>query len=95
MYLTAKVSEDVLYNIAINGTSHRSSVVPPILTPVSADAGSEYDALTNLRSRTQFGRPDFKAIFENVRNSIEKGAYLPGRESALVTNVGGKPSLFS
>lgn len=53
------------------------------------DVGSEFDALTDLRSRTQFGRPDFPSIFNNLRNSIEMGQYLPGRESTLKTTVGG------
>ena len=53
------------------------------------DVSSEFDALTNLRSRTQFGRPDFQSIFRSVRNSIETGDYLPGRESSLKTEVGG------
>lgn len=59
------------------------------------DVGSEFDALTSLRSRTQFGRPDFPNIFNNIRNSIETGQYLKGRESSLRTNVGGELPLVS
>ncbi|KAI5476018.1 hypothetical protein MNV49_000490 [Pseudohyphozyma bogoriensis] len=70
MYLTARISPDVMQNIAIN------------------DAGNEFDALTNLRSRTNFGRPEWDSIFSNLRHSIETGRYLPGRESSLSTTVG-------
>jgi NADPH oxidase len=52
------------------------------------DAGMEFDALTDLKSRTNFGRPNFPVIFDNLRQSIESGLYLPGRESSLVTGVG-------
>lgn len=59
------------------------------------DVGSEFDALTALRSRTQFGRPDFTSIFANIRNNIQLGLYLPGRESTLKTTVGGQLSFSS
>ena len=51
------------------------------------DVGAAYDPLTNLRSRTHFGRPDFPAIFGAIRDGIEAGTYLPGAESSLKTNV--------
>ena len=70
IYLTQKLNQDDLYNIALN------------------DAGAEYDAITSLRSRTMFGRPNFPQIFGSVRDSIEAGSYLPGRESSLKTKVG-------
>ncbi|ORY89731.1 ferric reductase NAD binding domain-domain-containing protein [Leucosporidium creatinivorum] len=70
MYLTQKMDQDMITNIAIN------------------DAGNEFDPLTNLRSRTHFGRPDFTTIFNTIRNQIELGHYLPGRESSLKTKVG-------
>lgn len=54
------------------------------------EVGAEFDALTELRSRTQFGRPNFPQIFDNIRNGIETGGYLPGRESTLKTKVGGE-----
>lgn len=68
-YITSKMDEDTMYNIAIN------------------DVGAQYDPLTNLRSRTHFGRPDWDHIFGSMRNSIELGAYLPGIESTLKTTV--------
>ncbi|TFL06772.1 NADPH oxidase [Pterulicium gracile] len=69
IYLTQKISEDMLWNIAVN------------------DAGGEYDPLTLLRTRTMFGRPDFKGIMEKLRMSIESGQYLPGSNSQLKTRV--------
>jgi NADPH oxidase len=52
------------------------------------DAGAEYDPLTLLRTRTMYGRPDWKAIFLRLRTSIESGQYLPGSGSQLKTRVG-------
>ncbi|KAH9950425.1 NADPH oxidase [Amylocystis lapponica] len=70
IYLTQKIGEDMLWNIAVN------------------DAGAEYDPLTLLRTRTMFGRPDWKAIFGRMRQAIEVGQYLPGSNSQLKTRVG-------
>ncbi|KAG9016053.1 hypothetical protein FRB90_003716 [Tulasnella sp. 427] len=70
IYLTQKIEEDMLWNIAVN------------------DAGAQFDPLTLLRTRTMFGRPDWKSIYTNLRTAIEGGAYLPGRESSLKTTVG-------
>ncbi|EIW70423.1 hypothetical protein TREMEDRAFT_68048 [Tremella mesenterica DSM 1558] len=52
------------------------------------DVGQEYDPLTLLRSRTLFGRPDFRQIFSSLSNSIENGSYLQGREASLRTRLG-------
>lgn len=70
IFLTQKVGEDMLWNIAVN------------------DSGQSYDPLTLLRSRTTFGRPDWKSVYGRLRTAIETGQYLPGRESALRTKVG-------
>ncbi|KAI5898481.1 uncharacterized protein SCHCODRAFT_02663372 [Schizophyllum commune H4-8] len=51
------------------------------------DAGSKYDPLTLLRSRTLFGRPDWKNIYSTLKQSIEAGRYLPGSRSQLRTRV--------
>lgn len=79
IYLTQKISEDMLWNIAVN------------------DAGAEYDPLTLLRTRTMYGRPDWKAIYSRMRMAVESGQYLPGSSSELKTRVGtyfcGPPSL--
>ena len=70
IYLTQKIGEDMLWNIAVN------------------DAGAEYDPLTLLRSRTMFGRPDWKAIYGRMRQAIETGQYIPGSNAQLKTKVG-------
>jgi len=69
IYLTQKISEDMLWNIAVN------------------DAGAEYDPLTLLRTRTMYGRPDWKSIYSGIRQAIESGQYLPGSNSQLKTRV--------
>lgn len=69
IYLTQKIEEDMLWNIAVN------------------DAGAAYDPLTLLRTRTMFGRPDWKNIFTQMRMAIESGAYIPGSSSQLKTKV--------
>ena len=70
IYLTQKISEDMLWNIAVN------------------DAGAEYDPLTLLRTRTMFGRPDWKSIYGRMSQAIQSGQYLPGTNSQLKTRVG-------
>lgn len=52
------------------------------------DTGVEYDPLTLLRTRTLFGRPDWMAIYGQLRGAIEGGDYLPGSTSQLQTKVG-------
>jgi NADPH oxidase len=52
------------------------------------DAGAEYDPLTLLRSRTMFGRPDWKGIYGRMKQAIESGQYIPGSSSQLKTKVG-------
>ncbi|GAA5908982.1 hypothetical protein JCM5296_002101 [Sporobolomyces johnsonii] len=69
MYLTQRVDEDMMANIAIHD-------------------GAALDPLTQLRARTQFGRPDFASLFSTIRQQIELGTFLPGRESSLTTTVG-------
>ena len=48
----------------------------------------ETNPLTLLRSRTMFGRPDWKSIYGRMREAIETGQYLPGSNSQLRTKVG-------
>ncbi|CAJ0767455.1 14156_t:CDS:1, partial [Entrophospora sp. SA101] len=52
------------------------------------DVSSSYDPLTDLESRTCYGRPNFNYIFSQLKKAIETGRYLPGKEKSLVTNVG-------
>ncbi|KIJ68528.1 hypothetical protein HYDPIDRAFT_146747 [Hydnomerulius pinastri MD-312] len=70
IYLTQKIDENMLWNIAVN------------------DAGADYDPLTLLRTRTMFGRPDWKSIYRRIREAIEIGQYLPGSTAQLKTKVG-------
>jgi len=70
IYLTQKISEDMLWNIAVN------------------DAGADYDPLTLLRTRTMYGRPDWKTIYSRIRSAIESGQYLPGQNAELKARVG-------
>jgi NADPH oxidase 1 len=92
-FLTQQLDEDQIYNIALNdgaSPSCLSSVGCPFdaqCQPTHA-VGNDFDALTSLRSRTQFGRPDFAQIFGALRTAIETGRFLPGREASLSTNVG-------
>ena len=40
--------------------------------------GAPLDPLTELRSRTNFGRPDFKRLFGAMRDGIQDGSYMYG-----------------
>jgi NADPH oxidase 1 len=40
--------------------------------------GAEVDPLTELRSRTNFGRPNFKRLFHAMRDGIADGSYTRG-----------------
>ena len=40
--------------------------------------GQTHDPLTELRSRTNFGRPDFKRLFSAMRDGIRDGSYMGG-----------------
>jgi len=42
------------------------------------DSGAMSDALTGLRSRTLYGRPNWQAIFSGMREGIERGTYIRG-----------------
>jgi len=50
--------------------------------------GAELDPLTELRSRTNFGRPDFKRVFGAMRDGIMDQTYISGLEGTLKKNVG-------
>jgi len=50
--------------------------------------GSDVDPLTELKSRTQFGRPDFGKLFTGIREGILDRTYLSGLEGDVRTNVG-------
>lgn len=50
--------------------------------------GSALDPLTELKSRTNFGRPDFGRLFETMADGIVDKSYLSGLEGDMRTNVG-------
>ncbi|KAI4141411.1 MAG: hypothetical protein L6R39_005345 [Caloplaca ligustica] len=50
--------------------------------------GAPKDPLTELRTRTNFGRPDFKRLFGAMRDGIMDGRYIGGLEGSLKTDVG-------
>jgi len=50
--------------------------------------GSTTDPLTELKSRTNFGRPDFKRLLTGMREGILDRTYLSGLEGSMRTNVG-------
>ena len=50
--------------------------------------GMEVDPLTELKTRTNFGRPDFKRLFGAMRDGLQDQTYMSGLEGALRTDVG-------
>lgn len=50
--------------------------------------GAEVDPLTELKSRTNFGRPDFCRLFTTMRDGILDRSYLNGLEGSMRTTVG-------
>jgi NADPH oxidase len=50
--------------------------------------GLELDPLTELKTGTKFGRPDFERIFLALRSSVMDQTYLPGLDASLRTDVG-------
>lgn len=52
--------------------------------------GAKQDPLTELKTRTNFGRPNFKSLFTAMRDGITSGSYIQGMgmEGAGKTTVG-------
>lgn len=50
--------------------------------------GQALDPLTELRSRTNFGRPDFKRLFTAMRLGLLDQTYMSGLQSVSVTEIG-------
>lgn len=50
--------------------------------------GTDRDPLTELRSRTNFGRPDFARLLRAMRDGILDGSYLPALGGTAKTRVG-------
>lgn len=50
--------------------------------------GSDTDPLTELKARTNFGRPDFHRLLTGMREGINDRTYMSGLEGTMRTNVG-------
>ena len=50
--------------------------------------GQALDPLTELKSQTNFGRPDFKRLFTAMRIGLHDQTYMRGLQSASTTEVG-------
>lgn len=50
--------------------------------------GADVDPLTELKSRTNFGRPNFEKLFIGMRDGILNRTYLNGLEGNMTTTVG-------
>ncbi|KAL6235879.1 hypothetical protein BDW75DRAFT_127237 [Aspergillus navahoensis] len=50
--------------------------------------GRELDPLTELKSRTNFGRPDFKRLFTAMRNGLQDQSYISGLHTHSRTEIG-------
>ncbi|MCJ1409062.1 NADPH oxidase 4 [Ptychographa xylographoides] len=50
--------------------------------------GADTDPLTELKARTNFGRPDFKKLFGAMRDGIEDGSFIPGVDAKKGADVG-------
>ncbi|KAL4867919.1 hypothetical protein BDV12DRAFT_109877 [Aspergillus spectabilis] len=50
--------------------------------------GRELDPLTELKSRTNFGRPDFKRLFTAMRQGLQDQSYISGLHKHPKTEIG-------
>ncbi|RYP73820.1 hypothetical protein DL771_003398 [Monosporascus sp. 5C6A] len=50
--------------------------------------GADHDPLTELKARTNFGRPNFTRMFEAMRDGILDRTYMNGLEGSVRTTVG-------
>lgn len=50
--------------------------------------GMDVDPLTELKTRTNFGRPDFKRLFRAMKDGLLDQSYMSGLEGNLRTDVG-------
>lgn len=50
--------------------------------------GADVDPLTELKARTNFGRPNFHRMFETMHNGILDRTYINGLEGSMQTTVG-------
>lgn len=54
--------------------------------------GMDRDPLTELRTRTNFGRPNFKRLFSGLKDGIQKGTYMPNLDRYYPDTYGDKKS---
>jgi NADPH oxidase len=52
------------------------------------DVSGSYDPLTDLSSRTHYGRPNFGYVLDQIKRAIESGRYLPQKLPRSNTKVG-------
>lgn len=71
IYCTAVMKPDQHHNLALH----------------MSDEFTGTDTITGLRALTNFGRPNFGAIFGELRTAINNGTYLPGATQELVVDV--------
>ncbi|KAF9976317.1 hypothetical protein BGZ65_007879, partial [Modicella reniformis] len=71
IYCTAVMKPDQHHNIALHLT----------------DEFSGTDTITGLRALTNFGRPNFGAIFSELREGITNGTYMPGANQEFEVDV--------
>ncbi|KAI1318278.1 hypothetical protein EDD11_006974 [Mortierella claussenii] len=71
IYCTAVMKPDQHHNIALH----------------LHDDYSGADTITGLQALTNFGRPNFGAIFSELRQGITDGTYMPGANQELVVDV--------
>ena len=50
--------------------------------------GAAIDPLTELKSGTNFGRPNFNRLFGGIRNGIMNGSYIGGLEANMTSQLG-------
>ena len=50
--------------------------------------GQALDPLTELRSQTNFGRPDFKRLFNAMRIGLHDQTYMTGLQNSSTTEIG-------
>ncbi|KAF9428635.1 hypothetical protein BGZ94_001658 [Podila epigama] len=71
IYCTAVMKPDQHHNIALHMQEDFTGV----------------DTITGLHALTNFGRPNFGAIFSEIRQGITNGTYMPGATQELVVDV--------
>ncbi|KAF9577452.1 hypothetical protein BGW38_007327 [Lunasporangiospora selenospora] len=71
IYCTAVMKPDQHHNIALH----------------LHDDYSGGDTITGLQALTNFGRPNFGAIFTELREGITNGTYMPGANQELIVDV--------